>query len=252
MGYEIPALIGGLIVGALLVYVLLAQRSKQEARNIYSEWMTTGRMQIEKEAEQKAEQKYIQISSATFAAWKATELQRVREEDQKEVQRIREENQREIQRVREEDQKELERVREEDEKKRKNSLDTSRDVLKGKIGEQMAPLFPEFRNLYNPADARFIGTPIDYIIFKNLSKVHSVEEAPIEIVFVDVKTGKSTLTKSQQMIQDAVSGEKKRVGFYTLRLDVSQQLVADDSFNEKALTSSQSKKTALVDYFSED
>src|SRR5712691_7329061 len=219
MGYEIPALIGGLIVGALLVYMLLAQRSKQQARNIYSEWMTSGRMQIEKEAEQRAEQKYVQISSATLAAWKATELQRVREEDQ-----------REIQRVREEDQKELERVREEDEKKRKNSLDTSRDVLKGKIGEQMAPLFPEFRNLYNPADARFIGTPIDYIIFKNLSKVHSAEEAPIEIVFVDVKTGKSTLTKSQQMIQDAVSGEKKRVGFYTLRLDVSQQLVADDSF----------------------
>src|SRR6266571_2755098 len=252
MVYEIPALIGGLIIGALLVYVLLAQRSKQQARNIYSEWMTNGRMQIEKEAEQKAEQKYIQISSATFAAWKATELQRVREEDQKEIQRIKEEKQREIQRVREEDQKEVERVREEDEKKRKNSLDTSRDVLKGKIGEQMAPLFPEFRNLYNPADARFIGTPIDYIIFKNLSKVHSAEEAPIEIVFVDVKTGKSTLTKSQQMIQDAVSGEKKRVGFYTLRLDVSQQLVADDSFSEKALTSSQSKKTALADYFPED
>src|SRR3989475_11203476 len=214
--------------------------------------MTTGRMQIEKEAEQKAEQKYIQISSATFVAWKATELQRVREEDQKEIQRIQGENQREIQRVREEAQKELERVREEDEKKRKNSLDTSRDVLKGKIGEQMAPLFPEFRSLYNPADARFIGTPIDYIIFKNLSKVHSVEEAPIEIVFVDVKTGKSTLTKSQQMIQDAVSGEKKRVGFYTLRLDVSQHsVVADDSFSEKALTSSQSKKTALADYFPE-
>ncbi len=241
MGFEIPALIGGLIVGGLLVYVLLVQRSKQQARNIYSEWMTTGRMQIEKEADQRAEQKYTQISSATLAAWKATELQRVREEDQKEIQR-----------VREEDQKELEQVRAEDEKKRKNSLDTSRDVLKGKIGEQMAPLFPEFRNLYNPADARFIGTPIDYIIFKNLSKVHSAEEAPIEIVFVDVKTGKSTLTKSQQMIQDAVSGAKRRVGFHTVRLDVSQQSVADDSFSEKALTSSQSKKTALADYFPED
>src|SRR2546425_10307101 len=230
MGYEIPALIGGLIVGALLVYVLLAQRSKQQARNIYSEWMTTGRMQIEKEAEQKAEQKYIQISSATFAAWKATELQRVREEDQKEIQRIREENQREI-----------ERIKEEDERKRRNSLDTSRDVLKGKIGEQMAPLFPEFRNLYNPTDARFIGSPIDYIIFKNLSKVDSAEEAPLEIVFVDIKTGKSTLTKAQQMIERAVSGEDKRVDFYTLRLDVAQHSV-NDSFGEKVLSSSESKK----------
>src|SRR3989442_2533810 len=230
MGFEIPALIGGLIVGALLVYILLAQRSKQQARTMLNEWIASGKMQIEKEADQKAEQKHAEIARLNLEVWKGTELQRVKEEDQKE----------------------LERVREEDEKKRKNSLDTSRDVLKGKIGEQMAPLFPEFRNLYNPADARFIGTPIDYIIFKNLSKVHSADEAPIEIVFVDVKTGKSTLTKSQQMIQDAVSGEKKRVGFYTLRLDVLQQSVADDSFSEKVLTSSQPKKVALADYFPED
>jgi hypothetical protein len=54
------------------------------------------------------------------------------------------------------------------------------------------------------------------------------------------------------MVQDAVSGERKRVGFHMLRLDVLQQSVADDSFSEKALTSSQSKKVALADYFPED
>ena len=41
--------------------------------------------------------------------------------------------------------------------------------LKGKIGEQMAPLLEEFYSKYDLADARFIGQPIDYIIFKNLS-----------------------------------------------------------------------------------
>src|SRR2546425_1571409 len=223
MGFEIPALIGGLIVGALLVYILLAQRSKQQARTMLNEWIATGRMQIEKEADQKAEQKHREIARLNLEVWKSTELQRVKEEDQKSA-----------------------------EQKTKNALDTSRDVLKGKIGEQMAPLFPEFRNRYNPADARFIGSPIDYIIFKNLSKVDSAEEAPLEIVFVDVKTGKSALTKPQQMIEDAVSGPKKKVSFYTLRLDVSQQSVADDSFGEKALTSSQSKKVALAGYFPED
>jgi len=221
MGLEIPALIGGLIVGALLVYVLLVQKTKQQARTMFNEWMVTGKFQIEREVEQKAEQKYNQISSANLMAWKATELQQMREEEQKRH-----------------------------EKDTKNALDTSRVVLKGKIAEQMAPLFPEFRNHYDPADARFIGSPIDYIIFKNLSKVDSVGEAPLEIVFVDVKTGKSALTKSQQMIEDAVSGEKKRVGFYTLHLDVSQQSV-DDSLNEKVLNSSASKKVALADYFPE-
>jgi predicted Holliday junction resolvase-like endonuclease len=219
MGFEIPALVGGLIVGALLVYVLLSQRTKQQARTMFNEWIAAGKMQIEREADQKAEQKHGEIARLNLKVWQSTELQRVKEEDQKELQR----------------------VIEEEEKKRKNSLDTSRDVLKGKIGEQMAPLFPEFRNRYNPADARFIGSPIDYIIFKNLSKVDSAEEAPLEIVFVDVKTGKSALTRAQQMIERAVSGEKKRVDFYTLRLDVAQHPVKD-SFTEKVLTSSESKK----------
>src|SRR5437867_5849395 len=220
MGFEIPALIGGLIVGALLVYLLFAQRTKQQARTMLNEWIATGKMQIEKEADQKAEQKHAEIARLNLEVWKGTELQQVKEEDQKELQR----------------------VREEDEKKRKNSLDTSRDVLKGKIGEQMAPLLPEFRNRYNPADARFIGSPIDYIIFKNLSKVDSAEEAPLEIIFVDVKTGKSALTKAQQMIEDAVSGPKKKVSFYTLRLDVAQHSV-DDPLTERVLTPSESKKS---------
>jgi len=181
---------------------------------MFNEWIATGKMQIEKEADQKAEQKHSEIARLSLAVWKSTELQRVKEENQKSA-----------------------------EKDRKNSLDTQRDVLKGKIGEQMAPLFPEFRNLYNPTDARFIGSPIDYIIFKNLSKVDSAEEAPLEIIFVDVKTGKSALTKAQQMIERAVSGEKKRVDFYTLRLDMAQHS-ANDSFSEKVLPSSESKKAS--------
>src|SRR5207249_2402221 len=147
----------------------------------------------------KAEQRHGEIARLNLEVWKKTELQHVKEEDQKELERVREEE------------------RKNAETKTKNALDTSRDVLKGKIGEQMAPLFPEFRNLYNPADARFIGSPIDYIIFRNLSKIDSAEEAPVEIIFVDVKTGKSALTKAQQMIERAVSGEKKRVDFHTLR-----------------------------------
>ena len=53
---------------------------------------------------------------------------------------------------------------------RKDAVETSRNVLKGKIGEQMSPLLPEFYSKYEPADARFIGSPIDYVIFKNMSK----------------------------------------------------------------------------------
>jgi predicted Holliday junction resolvase-like endonuclease len=50
---------------------------------------------------------------------------------------------------------------------RKDAVNRSRSTLKGKIAEQIAPMLPEF--LYNPADARFIGSPVDYIIFDGLT-----------------------------------------------------------------------------------
>jgi predicted Holliday junction resolvase-like endonuclease len=52
---------------------------------------------------------------------------------------------------------------------RKDSINRSRSTLKGKIAEQLAPVLPGF--LFNPADARFIGSPVDYIIFDGLTEV---------------------------------------------------------------------------------
>jgi predicted Holliday junction resolvase-like endonuclease len=51
----------------------------------------------------------------------------------------------------------------------KDSVNGSRSTLKGKIAEQMAPVLPGF--LFNPTDARFIGTPVDYIILDGLTGV---------------------------------------------------------------------------------
>jgi len=101
------------------------------------------------------------------------------------------------------------------EKRTAESLDRARAVLKGKIGEQLAPLLPEFLEKYSPSDARFMGTPIDYVIFKNMSKVEEGTE-PVEVVLLDVKTGEATLNKVQKMIKSAV--EEGRVKFETLRL----------------------------------
>src|SRR5512136_461189 len=52
---------------------------------------------------------------------------------------------------------------------RKDSVNRSRSTLKGRISEQMAPLFPEFP--YSPADTRFIGNPIDFVVFDGYTKV---------------------------------------------------------------------------------
>lgn len=100
-------------------------------------------------------------------------------------------------------------------------LNGSRYALRGQIAEKLAPLAPEFLSKYDPSDAHFLGMPIDYVIFKNLSKRLNGENEPIEVVFVEVKTGKSQLTGQQPAIKDAV--DNLRVKFETLRLAKDQQ-----------------------------
>jgi predicted Holliday junction resolvase-like endonuclease len=104
-------------------------------------------------------------------------------------------------------------------KKIKKSLEGQRSSVKGKAWEQMAPFFPEFTAKYSPSDSRFLGTPIDYVVFKNMSKFDkkAKDENPIEIVLVEIKTGKTKkLTDLEDAIKKAI--ESKRVSFEQIDL----------------------------------
>jgi len=104
-------------------------------------------------------------------------------------------------------------------KERTNAVDISRSTIKGKVGEQMSPLLPEFYSKYEPADARFLGSPIDYVIFKNMSKFDNKEKRePIEIVLLDVKTGKPDLKPIQNAVKKAV--EEGRVKFDVIKPNI--------------------------------
>lgn len=100
------------------------------------------------------------------------------------------------------------------------SVNSSRSALKGKINEQIAPLFPEFASKYIAADARFIGSPIDFIVFKNLHTLSAgvEEQKPVEIVFVEVKTGKSSMNRNERAVKTAV--ENLRVSYDLLKVSV--------------------------------
>jgi len=94
------------------------------------------------------------------------------------------------------------RWQEEKEKARRESVMQSRAVLGGKFTEQMAPYLPEFN--YDPTEARFIGSPIDLIIFPGLANGE-----PKEIVIMEIKTSKTgQLTpqerKIRQLIEDGM------------------------------------------------
>lgn len=79
----------------------------------------------------------------------------------------------------------------------------------------MAPLLPEFIEKYEPADARFIGSPIDYVIFKGMTKNDNGNSEPMDIVFLEVKSGPHGLTPRENKIKKAV--EAGRISFDTLR-----------------------------------
>ncbi|WP_216936966.1 MULTISPECIES: Holliday junction resolvase-like protein [unclassified Acinetobacter] len=99
----------------------------------------------------------------------------------------------------------------------KRSVNTSRAVLKGKMAEQLAPIMPEFQ--YLPSDAKFLGDPVDYVVFDGYTDFRDGEgEAEdIEVVLIDIKSGGARLTKGQQAIARAV--QEGRVRFETVRID---------------------------------
>jgi predicted Holliday junction resolvase-like endonuclease len=81
---------------------------------------------------------------------------------------------------------------------RQAAIIQSRAVLGGKFVEQMAPYLPEFK--YDPTEARFIGSPIDLVVFPGLAKGD-----PQEIVIMEIKTGKNRqLTPQQSKIRHLI------------------------------------------------
>jgi predicted Holliday junction resolvase-like endonuclease len=94
---------------------------------------------------------------------------------------------------------------------RRDAAKRSRSVLGGKAGEQLAPLLPQFYERFNPAEARFLGAPVDYVVFDGLATGELRE-----LVLVEVKTGGAGLNANEREVELAVA--EGRVAFELLRL----------------------------------
>lgn len=87
---------------------------------------------------------------------------------------------------------------------RKDSNRRSRSTIKGQIAEHMAPLLPEFP--FNTGDARFLGSPIDYIVFEDYTLVQNGDSDELsQVVFVEVKHGRAGLSKGERRIRDCIN-----------------------------------------------
>ena len=98
---------------------------------------------------------------------------------------------------------------------RADALKRSRAVIKGQVSENLAPMLPDFP--YQLTDARFLGNPVDFIVFDGYSDAKNSKTSKMKIVFVEVKSGKSQLTTGERIIRNAI--RDKRIEWLEFRVD---------------------------------
>jgi predicted Holliday junction resolvase-like endonuclease len=92
---------------------------------------------------------------------------------------------------------------------KKEAIMKSRAVIGGQFSEQLAPYLPDFE--FNPTECRFIGKPIDFLVFKGMD-----EKEIDEVIFVEVKSGNSKLSTHEKNLKETI--EKKKVRWVEYRI----------------------------------
>jgi predicted Holliday junction resolvase-like endonuclease len=153
----------------IVVYVRGKQQLSKKARLLFEKWK---KEEAEKEISERIE--------LLFKAWKEKEEEQIFEKAELLFEKWKKEEEKNI---------------------RKDAIDRSQAVTRGKITEHLIPFFPSFE--YDPKDARFIGSPIDFIVFDGLS------EGEIKnVVFVEVKAGKSaSLSPRERKVRDCIQSK---------------------------------------------
>ncbi|MBI2667091.1 hypothetical protein HYX13_05770 [Candidatus Woesearchaeota archaeon] len=86
---------------------------------------------------------------------------------------------------------------------REQAIQRSRSVLAGQFSEQLAPYLPDFP--FSPSEARFLGKPTDFLIFRGMDQ-KQIEE----VIFVEVKSGKSGLNTAEKSLKETIMQKKVR------------------------------------------
>lgn len=92
---------------------------------------------------------------------------------------------------------------------RSASIKKSKSVILWEVYEKVLPFLPNFP--YKPRDMVFLGKWVDYIIFDGISEGNLKK-----IIFLEVKSGTSTLNKNEKMIRETI--QKKQVEYSEYRI----------------------------------
>jgi len=93
---------------------------------------------------------------------------------------------------------------------RLDAVQRSQAVISGKAHEQLLPHLPGFS--FNPRDVRFLGSPVDFVVFDGLA-----EGRLTRVVFLEVKTGRGGLNGRERQLREAI--QSRRVEWVEWRID---------------------------------
>jgi len=97
---------------------------------------------------------------------------------------------------------------------RSDAVRRSRSSIEGQVLEQMVPYLPKWK--YTPSDARFISSPLDFVVFDGLSK-GKVKG----VIFIEVKSGQSKETGRQKSVKKAI--ESGNVTYELLEIEGDEE-----------------------------
>lgn len=80
---------------------------------------------------------------------------------------------------------------------RRDAVERSGAAIRGRVSETFAPYLPGFE--LEPKDARFLGTPVDFVVFDG-----HAEGRCDRVVFVEIKSGGATLSTIERQVREAV------------------------------------------------
>lgn len=162
-----------------------------------------------------------------FERWRNEELNALKNEYEKRVEILRKEYEREA----EEKAKILfQQWKESEERKiREDAIKRSTSTILGRVGEHLAPLIIFLNYGIKPKDFRYLGSPVDFIVFKGLS-----DGKPEEIIFVEVKSGSSTtLSNRERKIKELIEAGKVRWMLIHLPKEIERLLKQERLLGQK-------------------
>src|SRR3974377_1069009 len=98
---------------------------------------------------------------------------------------------------------------------KKAAVQRSRSVLSGMFAEQLAPYLPDFP--FSPTEAKFIGAPIDFLVFKGTAAQHSEE-----VTFAEEESGSARLNHTEHSLKDAIENKRVRWHEYHVPTAITQ------------------------------